>query len=160
MDTAQTIARRRQAFLGVRLFLNPIAKFILRSPLHWVMSRRLMLITFTGRKSGKRYTTPISYVQQGQTLLLGVGGMWWKNLRGDVPVQVRLHGKTYAGRAEAWADEVSMTRAYRTILAQNPVQARLMGISATPDGQPDSHDIQRALQRGAAVVEIHLAPRS
>lgn len=119
-----------------------------------------MLISFTGRRSGKHYTTPISYVQQGQTLLLGVGGAWWKNLRGDAPVQVRLCGKTYTGRAEVREDEASMTRAYQTILAQNPTQARFMGITATPDGQPDSHDVQRARQRGAAVVEIHLAPHS
>lgn len=156
MDTADTMAGRRQTFLWVRTILNPTAKVILRSPLHRVMSRRLMLITFPGRRSGKHYTTPISYVQQGHTLLLGVGGPWWKNLLGGVPVQVRLRGKTYAGRAEAWGDEASMTRVYRTILAHNPTQARFMGITATADGQPASHDIQRALQRGAAVVEISL----
>ena len=160
MDTARTMAARRQAFWWVRTILNPIVKIILRSPLHRVMSRRLMLITFPGRRSGKHYTTPISYVQQGHTLLLGVGGPWWKNLRGGVPVQVRLHGKTYAGHAEAWADEAAMTRVYRTILAQNPTQARFMGVAATSDGQPASHDIQQALQRGAAVVELHLTPLS
>jgi len=160
MDTAQTMARRRRAFLWVRLLLNPVAKFILRSPLHGLMSSRLMLISFTGRRSGKHYTTPISYVQQGQTLLLGVGGPWWKNLRGDASVQVRLRGKTCTGRARVWEDEASMTRAYQTILEQNPTQARFMGITATPDGEPDSHDIQRARQRGAAVVEIQLDSRS
>jgi hypothetical protein len=156
MDTARTTPNRRQAFWVVRTILNPMAKVILRSPLHRVMSRRLMLITFAGRRSGKHFTTPISYVQQGHTLLLGVGGPWWKNLRGGVPVQVRLRGKIYAGRAEAWADEASMSRVYRTILAQNPTQARFMGITATSDGQPESRDIQQALQRGAAVVEISL----
>jgi hypothetical protein len=84
MDTARTVTSRRQAFWLVRTILNPIAKVILRSPLHGVMSRRLMLITFAGRRSGKHYTTPISYVQEGHTLLLGVGGPWWKNLRGGV----------------------------------------------------------------------------
>jgi hypothetical protein len=113
-------------------------------------------MTFSGRKSGKQYTTPISYVQQGRTLLLGVGGPWWKNLRRGVPVQVRLRGKTYAGCAEAWTDEASMSRVYRTILAQNPTQARFMGIRATADGQPASHDIQQARKLGAAVVEISL----
>jgi F420H(2)-dependent quinone reductase len=156
MDTARPTSNRRQAFWMVRTILNPLAKVILRSPLHGIMSRRLMLITFTGRRSGKQYTTPISYVQQGNTLLLGVGGPWWKNLRGGVPVQVRLCGKTYTGRAEAWTDEASMSKAYRTILAQNPTQARFMGISATADGQPESHTIQQARQRGAAVVEISL----
>jgi deazaflavin-dependent oxidoreductase (nitroreductase family) len=152
------MAGRRQTFLWVRAILNPVAKVILRSPMHRVMSRRLLLITFPGRRSGKHYTTPISYVQQGHTLLLGVGGPWWKNLRGGVPVQVRLRGKTYAGRAEAWTDEASMTRVYRIILAHNPTQARFMGITNTSDGQPDSRDIQRALQREAAVVEVSLNP--
>jgi F420H(2)-dependent quinone reductase len=160
MDTARTVTSRRQAFWLVRTILNPIAKVILRSPLHGVMSRRLMLITFAGRRSGKHYTTPISYVQEGHTLLLGVGGPWWKNLRGGVLVQVRLRGKTYAGRASAWTDEASMSRVYRTILVHNPTQARFMGITATSDGQPASHDIQQARERGAAVVEIHLTASS
>ena len=38
-------------------------KFILRSPLHGMVSKYLTLITFTGRKSGKNYTTPVSYSQ-------------------------------------------------------------------------------------------------
>jgi deazaflavin-dependent oxidoreductase (nitroreductase family) len=160
MNTVRTMVGRRQAFLWLRTILNPLAKSILRSPLHAVMSHSLMLITFTGRRSGKSYTTPISYAQQGQTLLLGVGGLWWKNLRGGASVRVRLRGKTYAGRAEAWADEASMTRVYRTILTQHPTQARFMGITTTSDGQPESHSVQQALQRGAAVVEIQLAPLS
>ena len=156
MNTADVTSTRRQSFWWVRSFLNPMAKLILRSPLHGVMSRRLLLITFTGRRSGKHYTTPISYVQHGDTLLLGVGGPWWKNLQGGNPVQIRLRGKSIAGRAQAWTDEESMTRAYRTILAENPVQARFMGITAGPDGQPASQSIQQALLRGGAVVEISL----
>ena len=152
MDIAPPTSHRRQAFWVVRSILNPLAKGILRSPLHGIMSRRLLLITFAGRKSGKPHTTHISYVQQGNTLLLGVGGPWWKNLRGGVAGQVRVRGKTYTGRAEVWTDEASMSRAYRTILAQNPTQARFMGITATADGQRASHIIQQ----GAAVVEISL----
>jgi hypothetical protein len=76
---------------------------------------------------------------------------------------VGVGGKTYAGRAEAWTDETSMTQAYRTILAQHPTQARFMGITVTAvtaDGQPESYDIRQALQRGAAVVEIQVTPVS
>lgn len=144
-DKAHPLAGRRRAFGWIRTFLNPLATVILRSPLHGVMSRRLLLITFSGRKSGKVYTTPISYVQQDRTLLLGVGGPWWKNLRGGVPVQVRLRGKTLTGRAEVWTDEASMTRVYQTILAVNPTQARIMGITATANGEPDSHDVRQVV---------------
>ncbi len=115
-----------------------------------------MLITFTGRLSGKRYTTPVGYVQKGNILLLGVGGAWWKNLRGGAPVQVRLRGKAYLTRAQVFTDEPSVTRIYDTILAENPTQARFMGITSAPNGQPDHHDVVQALQRGAAVVEIDL----
>jgi hypothetical protein len=158
MDTAHTMTRRRHAFWWVRTLLNPLATSILRSPFHGVTSRRLLLLTFPGRKRGKQYTTPISSVRQGDTLLLGVDGRWRKNLRGGVPVQVHLRGKTSAGRVEAWTDETSVTHTYRTILAQNPTQARFMGIPATADGQPERHDIQQALQRGAAIIAIHLTP--
>lgn len=156
METAPAMARCRHAFWWVRTLFTPWASSMLRSPLHGGMSRRLLLITFPGRKRGKLYTTSLSSVQHGATLLLGVGGQWWNNLRGGVPVQVRLRGKTSAGRAEAWTDEAAMTNAYRTILAENPTQARLMGITAIAEGQPDPHTIRQALQRGAAVVKITL----
>ncbi len=44
---------------------NPLVRLILRSPLHGVMSKGIMLITYTGLKSGKEYTLPVSYLQDG-----------------------------------------------------------------------------------------------
>ena len=41
---------------------NPIVAGILRSPLHGVMSKSVMLLTYRGRRSGRIFTTPISYV--------------------------------------------------------------------------------------------------
>ena len=45
--------------------MNKLPLFLLRSPLHGVMSKRVLLVTFTGRKSGKAYTTPVSYMREG-----------------------------------------------------------------------------------------------
>jgi deazaflavin-dependent oxidoreductase (nitroreductase family) len=155
--TAEDIARRRRTFFWVRTFLSPLAKLILSSPLHGFMSHRIMLITFTGRKSGKRYTTPIAYVCDSDTLLLGVGSSWWKNLRDGAHVQVRLRGHTHTGVTSVVRDEIGMSEAYRMILARNPTQARFMGIKAEPDGQPTPRDVRRAIQRGSAVVRVRLA---
>ena len=55
---------------GVRYF-NPAATFILSSRLHAVMSGRLALLAFTGRKTGRSYTTPASYVREGSSLRSG-----------------------------------------------------------------------------------------
>jgi hypothetical protein len=148
-----------ELLVGSQIF-NPLATRVLRSPLHSLMSRRLMLVSFRGRKSGRYFTTPISYVQNGETLLLGVGGPWWRNLAGGVPVQVRLRGRTRAGHAEATTDEARVMEAYQTILRRNPTQARFMGITAATDGRPEKQSVAEALQRGAAVVEITLTRSS
>ena len=44
--------------------LNRFMSGLLRSPLHGIVSRSVMLITFAGRKSGTTYTTPISYLRE------------------------------------------------------------------------------------------------
>jgi len=40
-------------------FVNQAMQTILRSPLHGMVSSTVLLITFTGRKSGNTYTTPV-----------------------------------------------------------------------------------------------------
>lgn len=77
---------------------NPIVA-ILRSPLHAVMRKSLLLLGFRGRKSGREYTTPISYVPDGEDLLAVASRdhAWWKNLRGGASVGVRLRGRELKG---------------------------------------------------------------
>lgn len=81
---------------------NPFMKWLLRSPLHFIVSRMYVLITVTGRKTGKQYTTPVQYALRGETLytITSEGYTWWKNLRGGAPVQLRLRGKARSGQAE------------------------------------------------------------
>ncbi len=62
--------------------MNRVPQLLLRSPLHGLMSSRYLLITFTGRKSGKQYTTPVAYLGEGDTIILTTDSPWWKNLRG------------------------------------------------------------------------------
>lgn len=49
---------------------NPVVIWLLRSPFHGLIDKNTVLITFTGRKSGKSYTFPISYVRDGDTLMM------------------------------------------------------------------------------------------
>lgn len=80
---------------------NPLMKWLLRSPLHGVVSGRYVLLTFTGRKSGKIYMTPVQYIQAGEELYIitSEGYTWWKNLRGGAEVMLHLRGKDYPGHA-------------------------------------------------------------
>src|SRR6266498_4929181 len=78
------LRRRIQArVMGV---LNVPMRVLLRLPFPTPLGGRLMLVSFTGRKSGKAYQQPVSYVQQGDTLLSPGGGNWKWNLQDGQPV--------------------------------------------------------------------------
>lgn len=85
---------------------NPFMKWLLRSPFHGFVSKMYMLITFTGRKSGTVYTTPVQYAQDDNTLyvITSEGYTWWKNLRGGADVKLHLRGKTHSAHADATTD--------------------------------------------------------
>ena len=82
-------------------FYNPFVKLLLRSPLHGLMSGGTLLLTFAGRRSGRPYTTPVSYARDGNsvTLITNRQHGWWRNLRGGAPVQARLKGRDLSGTA-------------------------------------------------------------
>jgi deazaflavin-dependent oxidoreductase (nitroreductase family) len=128
----------------------------LRSPLHWLLSGRLALLTFYGRKSGRRYTTPVGYGRTDDALLVDTESPWWRNLRGGAWVGVRLQGRDRAGTAEVITDEALMREAYRIILAATPGYGRALGISLSSDGLPRREDIARIRQKGHVVVRIEL----
>lgn len=81
---------------------NPINIAVLRSPLHGLMSKSTMLITFRGRKTGKTYTLPVEYhrADKSITIYSWKNRSWWKNLRGGVPVTVRVRGRDRSGTAD------------------------------------------------------------
>lgn len=74
--------------------INPIVTLLLKSPFYRFWSASLMLITFTGRTSGRRFTTPVRYVWDGDAVLCftSASNQWWRNLRGGADVTLRLDG--------------------------------------------------------------------
>jgi len=133
---------------------NALPKLILRSPLHGLMSKQVLLLTYTGHKSGKRYTVPITYVKVDDTLLLVTDRPWWKNLRGGAQVQVWLRGRKREARTEVVTDEATISELYRSMLSEHPTQGWFMGIKPGPDGWPNADDLHRAVERGIAVIKV------
>ncbi len=107
---------------------NPMMRWLLRSRWHGSVSKHYVLLSVTGRKSGKVYHVPVQYAQQGDTLLILTSAeyVWWRNLQGGAPVQVYLRGKQYAAQAEAFrqADAVAQVaqQVYPKLTAERAAQ--------------------------------------
>ena len=128
---------------------NPMMKLLLRSPLHGLISKGFMLITFTGRKSGKLYTTPVNYARDGDVLFVVSfrNRTWWRNLRGGAPVTVRVKGQDLAGTGEAIADDKEAVAAgLAAYLRKVPNYAKYFQVTLDADGQPNSEEVARVAQ--------------
>jgi hypothetical protein len=86
--------------------INPLVRWLIRSPLHGLASRRIALITYTGRRSGRRYTIPVGYRIASLQVTITVGSpdrkVWWRSLTGPgAPVELHIGGRRRTGHAVA-----------------------------------------------------------
>jgi deazaflavin-dependent oxidoreductase (nitroreductase family) len=156
LTMTQPTTPRQRPPKAAYVIINPVFKMLLRSPLHNLMSKRLLTLTFTGRKSGKRYEIPVGYVQDRNTLLITTESPWWKNLRGGKSVLVRLRGQNRAGVADVITDEERLYESYRVMLPAGPELGQIIGVALDPDGRPNREDVRRARERGYVVVRTQL----
>jgi len=131
-------------------------KLVLRSPMHGMVSKTTLLITFTGRKSGKTYTTPVSYSQSADQISIFTHATWWKNLVGGAPVTLRIRGRELQGLAEPVAEDKQAIAAGLTAhLRKVPFDARFYGITFDDHGNPRAEEVEKAVQT-VVMIRIRL----
>jgi deazaflavin-dependent oxidoreductase (nitroreductase family) len=139
----------------VMRYLNPFMRLVLAGRAHRIMSGRLMLLSFTGRRTGRSYTTPVSYVRDGSDLLIPAGGAWWKNLTTG-SARVRLQGTWQVVTPEVIQEPGAISIVLGRMLAVNPAIAVFTGIRPGPDGGPVAKSLERECRRGFVVVRLHM----
>ncbi|MBE0672466.1 MAG: nitroreductase family deazaflavin-dependent oxidoreductase [Anaerolineales bacterium] len=104
--------------------------WVLRSPLHGMLSSGMMLITFAGRKTGKIYTTPVGYYAEGEYMwvLTSRDRTWWRNLQGGAKVDLLLKRRSVQGFADTELDEKSVEARMYEYIRHVPQAAKPMGI--------------------------------
>ena len=141
--------------------LNPVCTAILRSPFHWLLSPALVLITVTGRKTGRRYTIPVAYHQMADAIVIPVGEaprkMWWRNYRTPGPIELRLRGRCLTGTAEVVPPETAEFRQrFEAAFRRAGFVARILGIDWNPNTGLTDTQVQH-LGAGAALVRVSVA---
>lgn len=136
---------------------NPMLKWLLRSPWHAAASHEVLLITVTGRKTGKSYTTPVNYVRDGDVLsvLSHAHRSWWRNLRGGAPVKIVLRGKTIKTMASVYEDKADVVDLFTQHLQAAPKYAAILGVELDSEGCPVPASVE-AVAVNKVMIEIEL----
>jgi deazaflavin-dependent oxidoreductase (nitroreductase family) len=153
MAVNEAAMRRRARIMRA---VNVPMRAVLGLPFPTPLSRNLMLISYTGRKTGKPYRQPVSYVRDGDTLLTPGGGRWTLNLAGGRPVRIRLRGRDVPAGAELVTDAAEVERLLGVIAAKNPAAGRFIPIPRRPDGRLDPDALDAALRHGFSIVRWNL----
>lgn len=128
--------------------INPPVKALLRSPLHRLLSHNTLLLEFTGRRTGRALSTPISYHEANghYHCFTSRGSRWWRNLVGSRPVRIRVAGRQFEAipQVEQENREI-MAIALRAFLLAVPRDAAHAGVRLDERGEPSESDIRRVV---------------
>jgi deazaflavin-dependent oxidoreductase (nitroreductase family) len=135
------------------MWFNPIMEWLLKSPLHGMLSGNTMILHYTGRKSGKAYHVPVGYLCVNGTLLTvsSKERTWWRNLRSGADVTVLLKGKIVPAHAQAVEDDLGVADGLKEFIGETPQAAHMFGVNLDANGQPQLESLQQAASKRVIV---------
>jgi hypothetical protein len=143
---------------------NPVLRRLLRSRLGRRPGRRLAVVRYTGRRTGRPHELVAQYVRDGATVWVLVGApgrkTWWRNLRTPAEVDLWLAGERVRARAvaiEGARQPAAAAAGLGVYLAAVPRAASTVGV--LPDAGPAA--LAQAAQRAVLVrADVADPPRS
>ena len=136
------------------MWYNKTMIWILRSPLHGILDKSTLLVTVSGRKSGRQITTPVNYVRDGDTLWVTSTRQrtWWRNLRGSAPLAVRLGGVEQRATAVVFESDSEVADGLRAYFKAAPQVARYFQVQLDAECQPLPADLARAAESRVVIM--------
>jgi deazaflavin-dependent oxidoreductase (nitroreductase family) len=121
---------------------NDFMSWVLRSPFHGMLSDGMMLITVTGCKTGKKYTTPVEYFRENGNLwvMTSRDRTWWRNLKGGAEASLLLKRKPVTAFAELDLDADDVKAHMVEYIKHMPQAAKPLGIRVE-NGNANAEDI-------------------
>jgi hypothetical protein len=118
-----------------------------------------MVVSFTGRKSGRKFSIPVSAHHLDGGLYVILEAAWKHNFRGGAPVEVTHAGKTTRMRGELITDTATVADLAHRIAANYGAKKaqQTMGLRFGGDTVPSLADFTEATTR-LKIAAIRLTP--
>ncbi|MGE5227788.1 MAG: nitroreductase family deazaflavin-dependent oxidoreductase [Planctomycetaceae bacterium] len=134
---------------------------ILRSPLHGLISRRLLVVTARGRVSGRPLAFPVGYVVDGDGWLAVVAEheqkQWWRNVEADPAVELTVRRERVPAQARVLrpSDGAEHVEAFRRYVDGFRSSGKALGV-VYAGGAPTDASVRAA---APAVLMVRFDPR-
>jgi hypothetical protein len=134
---------------------NAVARAVLSSPAHRLMSGGLMVVEVVGRKTGTLYAIPVAFADHDGQVLAASGGTWVRNLARERPAVLVHHGRRSVVLPEIASDRDRALEIAAVLLPPNPILRRNVGVQLGDDGKPVPGQVDAALERGVRFLAFH-----
>ena len=143
---AVTVSHPPAAVLRV---VNPILGLLLRTPILGAARKQLMVVSFNGRKAGRRYAVPLSAHQIDGALYALTGAPWKQNFRDGAAAEVLRDGKPTTMHGELIQDRAVVADLYRRAAEAYGVKSaqRLIGLKFRDQRIPSLEEFTEAVEQ-------------
>lgn len=129
--------------------VNPVIGRLLRTPLAGPLRSRMMVLNVVGRKTGRRYSIPVSAHKIDGALYALTSAGWKNNFRDGATADVVYDGKTTAMRGDLLTDTALVAElSHRCAQNWGPKRApTIMGLKFRDGGIPTVEEFAEAVRR-------------
>ncbi len=117
----------------------------------------LALLSFVGRRSGKRYEIPVAYHELNGEPVILTAAPWRSNLRGGADVELVHEGRRVPMRAELVEDPDEVAAIYEALIEHIGLanaKATKIGVDVIGDEMPAREELREAVAGRRTVVRL------
>nr|WP_221218690.1 MULTISPECIES: hypothetical protein [unclassified Mycolicibacterium] len=128
--------------------VNPLMRYLLRTPLAGGLRKQFMVLSFKGRKTGRDFNIPVSAHHIDGDLYALIESGWKFNFRGGASASVLVDGRERAMRGELVEDrETTADLFHRCAVSYGVKRAqRMMGLQFRDDRIPSLDEFREAIE--------------
>ena len=124
-----------------------------------IMGRLVLLLTTTGRNTGRQHVTPLQYQEEDDVIYVaaarGPKADWFRNITANPNVEVQVKARRFCGLAEPIIDPGRIADFLELRLRLHP---RLVGMMLRSDGMPTRPSRAQLEQYAAQIALVAIRP--
>ncbi|MER7411917.1 hypothetical protein [Streptomyces cacaoi] len=139
---------------------NHLVGPLLRSPLHGLLSRRLLVIRYEGAKTGRRYAVPVAYYRyaQDEVWVFGARTGWMSHFRRPRTARLVLRGRETRAEGTAVEDREQVADLLQELVRRLGPRAILDPYLALPRDRPPNREEALSAAGRARIARFRLTP--